>query len=403
MAVRRLRKYWTASLVLFVVAVCTGVLYRAGQAYGFTGGLDMVNIRHAHSHTMYFGWVTPVLFLFIGLRVGIQGLGRLLAWVIGASALAYVLFLFFGYRPVAIGPVTMPVSVVAATLNTIIWYVFAAAYFRTRDAADRSPPHQLWDASLAFLLLATIGALGLAFLKPLGLDDPVWSMALTHLFLDLFSEGWFVLGVLGIAFGRFGFHNASRLFQAGLLLVVVGLPFTFAMGMPQGLVAEPLQWLARAGSLFVGCGLLLLAALLWLRIPWRSAWFIPLTFLTLKALGQATAALGIGFWPADHHGFRILYLHVMLLGFVSCVLVAEARAALGVVSDRGLKLFLAAVTAVILSLVPLAGIVPAEQWMYTTATWVAILPAVAGAYLVVAGARGGEWTYHGVNSGSDEG
>lgn len=393
MDVRGLRKFWRASLVLFVVAASTGVLYRVGQAYGFTVGLELVNIRHAHSHTMYFGWATPALFLFIGLRSGLRGLRRILVWIIGAAILAYGLFLAFGYQVVDVGPARMPISVVAATLNTLIWYVFAAAYFRGRTSSERSPPHMLWDASLAFLLLATMGALGLALLQPLGVDDPVWSMALTRVFLDLFSEGWFVLGVLGVAFGRFGFHAASRPFQTALLFVIVGLPFTFAVDMPRSLVGQPLEWLARGGSLLVGLGLLILAGLLWLRIPWRSVWMVPVGFLAVKAIAQVVGALGFAYWLADHHGVRVLYLHVMLLGFVSCGLVAAARDSLGIVSERGLKFFYAAVTAVLLSLVPLTGMVPIEGWMFRVAAWVAALPVLAAVYILIRGGSEG-WTYY---------
>lgn len=387
--------------MLFIVAAATAVLYRTGQAYGFTAGLDLVNIRHAHSHTMYFGWVTPVLFLFIGLRSGLRGTGRVLTWLIAAAVLAYLLFLFFGYRPVDVGPVRMPISVVAATLNTVIWYIFAAMYFRGRDAADRSPPHLLWDTALAFLILATLGALGLAVLNPLGLDDPVWSIALTHLFLDLFSEGWFVLGVLGVAYGRFGFHASSRPFQAALLCVTVGLPFTFAMGMPRSLVAPALEWLARTGSFLVGGGLLVLTGLIWLRMPWRSAWVVPLTFLGMKAIGQMAAAIGVGFWMADHHGLRVLYLHVMLLGFVSCGLVAASRSALGIVSSRGLTLFYAAVIALILSLLPMLGVVPTKRWMFMTAAWTALLPVAAAVYILVRDSGSGWTHYRGPEAGAE--
>ncbi len=392
MEVRDLRKFWKAALALFVLAASTGVLFRAGQAYGFTAGFDLVNIRHAHAHTMYFGWATPVLFLFIGLRSGLGGLRRILTWLVAAAILAYVTFLLFGYQVVDVGPVRMPISVVAAALNIIIWYVFTFVYFRRRNWSDRSPPYMLWDASLAFLLLATIGALGLSVLGPLGVEDPVWSTALTHLFLDLSSEGWFVLGVIGLAFGRFGYHTSSRVFRTAYMFILIGLPFTFAMGMPQSLVAQPLAWMARIGSLCVSLGLLTLAGLLWMRIPWRSVWIVPLVFITLKALAQLIAAMGSGFWIGDHHGARVLYLHVMLLGFVSCGLVAAARDSLGVVSERGLKFFYAGVTAVVLSLIPLTGVVASEPWMFTTAAWIAVLPVLAAAYMLLGGGAHG-WTY----------
>lgn len=60
-SLQRGRWIWGGALVLFIVAGVTGVFFRFGVAYGWTGGLNLENIRHAHSHLMYFGWGTPLL------------------------------------------------------------------------------------------------------------------------------------------------------------------------------------------------------------------------------------------------------------------------------------------------------------------------------------------------------
>lgn len=381
-----MRRAWQALLGFFVLSGLTGVLYRSGIAYGETLGFDLVNIRHAHSHTMYFGWATPALILMVGLRVGVSKLKPIMCWLFGAAAIAYPLFLLFGYRPVAIGSARMPISVIAATLNTLIWYAFAAYYFRDREGAGASSSNRLWDTSLAFLILATLGAFGLALLKPLGLQDPVWSVALTHVFLDLFSEGWFVLAVLGLAYANLG-DEPAPLFGPALAAVTIGLPFTFAMGMPLSLVAGSLEIASRIGSLLVGAGLVILAGLLWNasnRQPW---WRLPLALLMLKGLGQVVAALAVGFWFADYHGLRILYLHLMLLGFVSMGLVAAARSALGLVDERGIRVYYGAVLILLLSLIPLSEAVAGGRWAFQLAMWIGLLPVAAAVYLIAQAQR----------------
>lgn len=56
---------WFSALGVFVLAGLTGAFMRFGLIYGFPWGLQYANIRHAHSHTMYFGWVTPALMALI--------------------------------------------------------------------------------------------------------------------------------------------------------------------------------------------------------------------------------------------------------------------------------------------------------------------------------------------------
>ena len=381
------RHFWITALIFFAISALTGVLYRAGLAYGFTAGLNLVNVRHAHSHTMYFGWATPALFLLIGLQSGVGKLRGLLVWLFAAAALAYWLFLLFGYRPVQIGPVRMPISVIAATINTVIWYVFTYRYYAARRQAEGRAAMSLWDTALAFLILATLGALTLPLLVPLGVENPVWSTALTHIFLDLFSEGWFVLAVLGLAYASLD-EAASRAFRPALLLVTLGLPFTFAMGMPRSMVSLELEILARIGSFLVGSGLLVLCGLLWRRERLSDFWKLPLLCLGMKALAQMAAAVAFGFWFAEYHGLRILYLHVMLLGFVSTGLVAAAATTPLQPGAAPVRVFYGAVIALLLSLVPLTEPFFGGGWALRAAVWIALIPGAAAAFLAYAAGAG---------------
>ena len=54
------RNYYLMALAVFVLAGATGAFMRFGLLYGMAG-LSYANVRHAHSHLMYFGWVTPAL------------------------------------------------------------------------------------------------------------------------------------------------------------------------------------------------------------------------------------------------------------------------------------------------------------------------------------------------------
>src|SRR5690606_5523483 len=190
-------------------------------------------------------------------------------------------------------------------------------------------------------------------------------------FLDLFSEGWFVFGVLALAAVEAGRDN--RLARWGVALAAAGVPFTFALGMPAALVPPLFAVLSRLGGVLVGSGLVLVAVALWpgLRGPWRLA----LGLLALKALGQvAVGTLPGAAWTAVP-SLRILYLHLMLLGFVTLGLVAAARAVWGAGATRGHRLFAAAVLVLLASLLlltPLWPVVWGGAWVAELVAWCAL-------------------------------
>ncbi|GIV57491.1 MAG: hypothetical protein KatS3mg042_0404 [Rhodothermaceae bacterium] len=376
---------WWMALACFVLAGATGALFRLALVYGLVPDLSPVNLRHAHSHLMYFGWATPALMALLAAsmpavagRPGMPGVRRVLAVVFVTALLAYPLFLLYGYTPAVLGARRLPLSVMAAGLNVLGWYAFVVCYVRATRGVRRGRALRLWDLALGFMVLATCGAWGLALMKPLGVEDPVWAAALTHFFLDLFSEGWFVLAVLGLAYAA-AREEGTRLGDAGRWLIAAGLPLTFVFGMPPDRVPAGLVTPARLGAVLVAVGLLVNVGVLGRRLRGWS-WRVPLGLLGLKAAGQLTLAFGpVGWWAASH-GLRILYLHTMLLGFVTLGLVAAARHVWGedaVPAHRGLY---AAVLALLATLLPLSRLWPgawAGTWAAHGAAWGALLPVAA--------------------------
>ena len=393
-----LRWAWIGALVAFIVAGATGVLFRFGVAYGATGSLNLTNVRHAHSHLMYFGWVTPAMMALIWHQLPDRVTAlrrRAIGWVVGsvflAAAIAYPLFFAFGYSPVAVGDGRMPLAVIGAGLNIFGWYGFLALYAVATRGVPRTRPLQLWDMALTFMGIATLGAWGLSLVKPLGLDDPLWMKALTHVFLDLFSEGWLVLGALGLIWSILG-HSESEARSWSLRLIGAGLPFTFLLALPADSLSTGLKLVGCAGGAAVGLGLLMNVGQLIAHLPanQRWLWSFPLMLLGLKAIAQLSNSLVPGVWWASEHGLRVLYLHLMLLGFVSLALVAAARAIWGGITTRGAGLFYGAIAAVLLSLLPLTSWWPMGwqgAWAYQTAAWIALLPVVGAAWMAGAALR----------------
>jgi hypothetical protein len=387
------------ALALFILAGLTGSLLRYGQLQGLPAGLSLVNVRHAHSHLMYFGWVTPALMGLIAAwlpRFSGRPLSRHFQWAMGAAviaaALAYVPFLLFGYQPAEIGGTRLPISVFAATLNVLAWYAYAFLYFKATRGATRVRALRFWDAALIFMILASFGAWGVAAVSRLGVEDPFWSLAMTHLFLDLFSEGWFVLAMLGLAYAA---HEPARASAArwGEQLIVIGLPVLFLLAMPVNLVPGGLRAIAGLGGLLVGVGLLLAIAALWPAVPGGvGGWRLPLALLALKAIiGLGMVLPRAALW-AQQNGLRIFYLHTLLLGFITLGMMVATREIRGRAAVAGQRWLAAAVLILLSLLLPMTGIWPAAlggRWALQAAAVASLGPVLVAAWMLLRLLSGG--------------
>jgi hypothetical protein len=390
-----LRWAWVAALALFVLAGLTGSLYRFGLLYGLPADLQLANVRHAHSHLMYYGWVTPALMSLIAVhllrglaneqvrRLWRSRLGLVIGLTLALAVLAYVLFLLYGYGLAAVGRAQMPPAVIASFLNLIGWYAFIFLYWRLTRGQPRRPAWRLWDLALGFLLLASLGGWGLALARPLQINHPALLSGLTHFFLDLFSYGWFLLALLGLMVADVPQIAGQRLAAWAEGLLLMGLPVIFLLSMPVGLVPPAVRVVAGVAGLLVAVGLWLYLWLLWPQLG--SAWRIPLLFMGLSGVALVSVSLpGVADWAAAM-GLRVSYLHWLLLGFVSLGLLAAAAEAWGEAVVNGRVIFTVAALILILSLIPLTRLWPVAwggRWTLVLAAWVSLGP-ILGALLMI--------------------
>lgn len=384
---------WIGALLCFVLAGSTGSLLRFGMLQGFPAGLHLSNVRHAHSHLMYFGWATPALMALIASRLPQMGasdagvsFNRVLRALFAAALLAYIPFLLFGYQPVQLGDASIPLSMIGAALNVVVWYAFVWHYVRATRHLSRNTPLRLWDASLAFLVLASLGAWGLALSGVFAIDSPLLSLALTHLFLDLFADGWFVLALLGLVLGAFPQSAASRAAYWGENLLVIGLPLSFLLSLPSTALPAPVRLLAALSGWLVAAGLV---AMLYALLPaayrqrrWR--WVAPLLFLGLKALAELVISVPAGAQWANQLALRVSYLHWLLLGFVTLGLTAAAIDRWGRSAARGNAWFVTSALLLLLTLIPLTRLWPpalAGRWALEAAAWATLGPVLVALFM----------------------
>lgn len=386
---------WLGALSLFILAAATGALLRFGLLSGFPWGLQYTNVRHAHSHLMYFGWVTPAL---MGMMVAwlptlterpfslsLQRRFHAIIFITLLLALAaYLPFLLYGYRLAEIGSARLPLSTIMASANILAWYAFGLTYWQATKGAARVKPLRLWDAALIFMVLASSGAWGVAVAAALNLSNPILAAALARIFLDLFAEGWFVLGLLGLAYAANPSAIGHRWATPSETLLIMGLPVIFLLGMPVTLLPAPVRLIGSLGGLMVGIGLLGHLVALWGagERRWRPALF----FLGLKA--AATLAItvpAIALWT-DRALLRVSYLHWLLLGFITLGLAAAAQTMWGRKFIRGFWALTAVATLLILSLIPLTTLWPTAwqgRWTREFAAWVALGPVIVASGMLL--------------------
>jgi hypothetical protein len=354
------------------------------MAWGWSAGLSLVHVRHAHSHLMFFGWVTPALFLLLASRAAAQR-GRLVSrsvgHVLGAALVlglvTHPLFLRFGYGSVSIGAARLPLAAIASGLAVLTWYGFVLVWIRETRGLRRTSAMLSFDLALALLVLSTLAVWPLASLRPLGLDAARWTPVLVHAFLDPFSEGWLVLAVLGLVHAEGGARRERRW---ALVLLAACTPFAFALGLPRGALPE---WARLVSCLAaIGWAVALLAQLeSVLRGAGRSwRWRLPLALGAVAAGAKLVAGLTPWIDWGALRGLRLLYLHALLFGFVSLGVLAAARGVLGREAVPGFAPIQISALALVVSLVPLTEIWPrawSGQWVAAFAASTAAAAALA--------------------------
>ncbi len=380
---------WPASLAGFILAGATGALYRFGLLYGLPEGLALANVRHAHSHLMLLGWVTPAtmgLIAFWWPRVSGRSWQRprllqaIIALNFALGLAVYVPFILYGYGLAPVGGRELPLSGMILGLSMFGWYGLIALYAWETRGAPRPLPVRLWDGAFALLFLASIGAWGVSAAGRLALANPFWSIAGMQLFLTAFTEGWLLLGVLGLLAAAYPACRRNGAIRTGSFVLLAGTPLLFLLQLPADFVPVVARLVAGAAGLLVFTGLLIFLQALWPVVPFLVRWL--LLFLGLKA-----AAGLLLLWPAGAAwtaavGLRISMLHWLLLGFVSLGLVWIAGFSWPERMPTRPAAFWWAVTLLILTLLPLTGLWPAGwrgRWALEAAAWGTIPPLLAAA------------------------
>ncbi len=385
---------WYIAITFFILAGLTGVLFRMGMLGTDLFGLSLQNIRHAHSHLMFFGWAGLVPFLIAtqtrkgNLRQPSIRLQKIALWaIVIVSPITFVFFLLWGYQPVAIGEAQLPLSAICSSFVMIAWYVFAIGYWKSNPEISDAD-HSWFSVALMLLLISSIGAWGVGVLQLFDVENILFAKAMTHFFLGTFTEGWVVLIVMGLIAQSLKLQSSDFYLSPSTLraMIALGAPLTFAYGIPNTMLTPELLGSARLGGM-VSSAALIIFTIGAFKTVWRSnsIWFWPVALLSVKGLIQLiTSLFPHELWLSDHN-LRILYLHILLLGAFTIAIFAWLHSAFKT-SKKATNLIAYACLIVLISLLLPTNVLPLAMkglWVFYVIAGVAILPVLASLYFVI--------------------
>lgn len=320
-----------AVLTMFMVVAGAGVLLRTFHLFDQIP-FGFIELRHAHSHLGFLGWVFPVAMLLIDHRFGQankRNSTNLLFWpVMLVNVLMFGSFIFYGYdRP----------SIILLSIHTVLACVYGyklLAALRTETGAETQ---RLIQASVLIMALSFIGPIAIPILKNSGGGPEEFKLAI-HFYLHFQYNGFFVLSVLALMSSA-GIKGKSVVAFLMLILGIVGTYF-LTVSWYDGL--NSLSWVGVVSAALQMIGGMILLKNFNLISRIRSSGPVE-----KMVLGTVVTALAIKWalqltsnWITSldvEEGIRmwtVAYLHLVFLGVATPYFFSELKN-LGLIPVRG--------------------------------------------------------------------
>lgn len=318
MKIRPLTLLLAISLGIYVLATGLGVLMRFAFVTPMPW-LPFAHAIHAHSHTLYFGWVGLSVLALAFRLVGDEGrfVQGLLGSVVVLSLATFASFLESGYSTA---------SIVFSTAFLFVWSAALVRWWR-RARGRQGLAFTYLRMGMVYLVIASLGAWARVVLIAMKVASPLPGKLAVFAFLHNF--GWFfVFGVMGLLLANaqaLGLRLDERLLRRHLWWAAPVAWLAFPLGVAGGATVAVLGPAARVA----GFALLVPGAMLtWVLLkaardaggPLRSAMAWLALWYGLKTAMEAAGAMGLSDLSVAARHPAILFLHVFLLGFVTFAL-----------------------------------------------------------------------------------
>ncbi len=321
------KKWPRLALLNLAIVALYGTLMRYKIAFDFPF-FDQKNLRHAHSHFAFAGWISHVLYSGLALCIAPfvaearqKKYRGLIILNLACAAGMLAAFTVQGYKAI---------SILFSTASIFVAIAYACIF--TRDAANFPKAHPAKPWALAGLLLNVLSSAGPFFLAYMLASKSIqhhYYLGSVYYYLHFQYSGWFFFGSMALAAARLPsvFLPLKKYF---LLLLVSVFP-TFFLSILWAALPMWLYVLTVAASLLQLAAWAGMLRQLWLSLKmsrpeyprWVNFFFYAAALaLTLKFTLQAISVipslsqLVFGIRP-----IVIAYLHLVLLGVYSLFLI----------------------------------------------------------------------------------
>ena len=317
-------KYTLVSLVNFILAALMGLLLR----YAFVGEItfNYNHLLHTHSHVSALGWAyqmicTLIVFSFVKVESDFY---KKLFWVTQISVIGMMLsFPLQGY-----GSVSIPFS----ALHIICSYIFII--FIWKHAQYNSTSEKLiLRAALIFLLISTLGIWMLGPSIALYGKNSILYQISIQFYLHFQFSGWFIFALLALLIRYFHkqlqFKLSPKTIQILVISIIATVPLSFAL---------VLFWFFK-NDVWISLNILTVFIQLFLfffilsRLKGFALFFkqqnksilflfiLGILSLLLKVIFQTfTSIPEIALLSHQIRNFSVGYIHLIMLGFVTSIL-----------------------------------------------------------------------------------
>ncbi len=274
---------------------------------------------------------------------------------------------------------SLPLAAIISGLVMITWYWFAWLYYRYRKFIKPTLSTFVFDGALAALIVSSFGAWGVSVFQFTSVDSPLISTGLTHFFLSVFTEGWAVLGILGILWHFAEIEDTPFNFNWLWQPILFGSMLVFPFSLSESVITPTMLYTAKIGTLLIAGSLTLNLYLLFTSGRFKGyIWKSILLLIAIKIILQFATIIPTGIWPGQH-GLRVLYLHVIMLGMVSILFIQIFSYGRDPISKL---LFTSSVFLILLSLTMISGywppllMLPDLYFWIMIAAFLPIIPAI---------------------------
>ncbi|MGF7035177.1 hypothetical protein J2T17_006182 [Paenibacillus mucilaginosus] len=324
---------WTRwPLLYFWITAATGVLLRAMVFLpSWSGGY--ARLLHAHSHTALLGWAYTALILLLAARFLPPGeVGSRFFRVNWGLTQAAVLGMFAAFAVQGYGPYSIALS----TVHILLSYSLGVwMWRRLKTGRRRGVSVRFAQAALACMALSSAGPWALAWLGSHGLQASAGYRAALYFYLHFQYNGWLTLGLFAVLYAYLEERRVpfSRpLARIHLLLYTGMLPPAFLLSMLWAGLPPFWHGTAALAGLLQAAGAAAFI-LLWRGIPGIGSylfqgWAARLLRLSLLVWAAKMGLEAASSLPAlealvfESRSVIVGYLHLVLLGFVSLLLLA---------------------------------------------------------------------------------